>query len=150
MSKEYNIDLSLGLKTIQINFEEDKEPVQIRFNPADDEFPSRLFAARKKIEKSASDIDNYFDENGEIDADKYIEAQENQRKAITEAIDYAFGAEISKDVFKYCSPTARTNGNLFILQFLEKVTPVIEKIINGENKKTSEYLNKAYGKYVKK
>ena len=149
--KIYNLDLSLGFKTFRIKFAEFDDPVDILFNPADADLPKRLFEAQKRIENSIKDVEPFeLDENGLPKTDEYIEKTNKINQIVFEAIDYAFGNKISDKLFSHCSPFAITNGKQFVLQFIEKITPALEKIINAENKKSNEYANKHLAKYMKK
>lgn len=150
--KTYKIDLSLGFKTFEIKFKEFEEPVYIQFNPADEDLPKRLFEAQKMIEEKTKNLKEYsFDENDEnFNTDEYIEVQNNINNVIYDAVDYAFGNKISGEVFKHCSPLSPVNGKMYFLHFIEKITPVLEKIIKDENKKSNEHINKYYSKYMKK
>lgn len=149
--KTYKIDLSLGFKTFEIKFKEFEEPVYIQFNPADEDLPKRLFEAQKMIDEKTEKIKEYsVDENGIPNTDEYIQTQDEINKAIYDAIDYAFGNKISEQIFKHCSPVAKTDGKLFVLQFIEKISPILEKIVKDETKKANAHIDKYYSKYAKK
>lgn len=149
--KTYKIDLSLGFKTFEVKFKEFDEPVYIQFNPADEDLPKRLFEAQKMIEEKTKNLKEYsLDENGTPDTEVYIQSQNELNNIVYDAIDYAFGNQISEQIFRHCSPFAITDGNLFVLQFIEKISPVIEKIVKEESKKSNEHTNKYYAKYMKK
>ena len=145
--KTYKIDLSLGFKTFEIKFKEFEEPVYIQFNPADEDLPKRLFEAQKKIEEETKTIEA---QEGEIDTELFIEQQSRLNQIIYDAIDYAFGNKISDKVFMHCSPLARVNGKLFIMEFIDGITPVIKTIVASENKKATDNMEKYYSKYAKK
>lgn len=151
MAKEFEINLSLGLKPFKINFEEFDEPVMIMFNPADADIPKRLFEAQKRIEEGKEKIGNFeLDENGLPKVDEYIDSVTQLNNLVFDAVDYAFGNKISDKLFKHCSPFAVTNGQYFIMQFFEKITPVMQKIIESEKGKANENTQKYLSKYKKK
>lgn len=152
MAKTYSINLDLKYVPISINFTEGKEPVTIRFNPADDGLPRRLMESEKMIKDKLAELGggiNLTDESGNPDPDKYVELQKAKDKVIFDAVDYAFGNAISAEVFKYCSPMAIVGGEYFIEQFLTRITPVIKNIIEAENKKATTADRKYYSKYKK-
>lgn len=146
----YDLDLSLGFKTFRIRFADFNDEVEISFNPADADLPKRLFEAEKRIKESAKNMQNIeMNEDGTPVTDDYIEKMNAVNAMIFDAVDYAFGNKISDKVFKYCSPLAITGGKPFVVQFFEKITPVLEKIIKQEQAKSDKATQKYLAKYGK-
>ena len=148
--KNYNIDLDLGLTPVTIRFKGIEKEVEIAFNPTDPDLPTRLKKAQKNIEEAVKNTKDFeVDENGEISNEAYTEQAEALKKVIFDNIDYAFGNNICDGVFKFCSPFMIVNGDIFAIQFFEKITPVIEMIIREEKKNLDENVNKHLKKYKK-
>ena len=146
----YEINLSVGLVPFKIKFPDFDDAVEIMFNPSDADLPKRLFEADKLLNKKAEEIGEYkVTEEGLPDTDDYVQKTEAINKAAYEVVDYAFGAPVSEKVFKYCSPFSIVNGEMFILQFLEKITPVMQEIIEKDRKKADEKMNAYLAKYRK-
>lgn len=149
-SNGYEISMDLGYVPLTINFTNGKEPVTIMFNPADTDMVRRLFEAQKMInDKAALMEDLKMDEQGMPIADDYIVKANELNDLVYEAIDYAFNTNVSENVFKYCKPFAITDGQPFVMQFLEKITPFIKDTMEKEQKKAQKYANKYLGKYMK-
>lgn len=146
----YNLDLTLGFKTFRVNFLEFDDPVDIMFNPADSDLPKRLFEAEKRIKESAKNIKDFkLNPDGTPETDDYIEKANEVNQIVFDAVDYAFGNKISDKIFKHCSPLAITGGKPFVVQFFEKITPELEKIIKKEQKAASAEAQKYLAKYAK-
>lgn len=71
------------------------------------------------------------------------------RNIVCDELDYAFDAEISKVVFKHCSPFAVVDGEYFILMFLEAITPEIAEHVENSKAEASKRLEKHIAKYKK-
>lgn len=149
MAKDiYNLDLNLGFKTFRVKFAEFDDTVDILFNPADADLPKRLFEAQKKIEAETKSLENFkLNADGTPVADEYIEKANYVNNVIFDAVDYAFGNKISDKIFIHCSPLAITNGQPFIVQFFEKITPAIQSVIEAEQKKANAAAKKYLDKY---
>lgn len=144
------ITLKKGLEPLEIYFEDADEAVTIYFNPSDSDLPKRLLEAQKIIEEKSKDIKPFeLDENGTPDAESCIEYFNETNAAICNAIDYAFGNKISDKLFLHCGPFTIIDGEYFILQFLEQITPVLEEKIKADRGKASEKMNKYLAKYKK-
>lgn len=145
------IILDSGLKTFEIEFKDRGVTTEIAFNPSDSNLPKRLFEAQKTIEEKAKDIKKYeFDENGIPVTDECIEYFNKMDEIVYEAVDYAFGNSISKELFQFCSPFSIVGGEYFIINFFNKITPLIEKIIGDTQKKAINNANKHLAKYQHK
>jgi hypothetical protein len=134
-----------------VNFDGGKEPVYISFNPCDINITKKLLEAEKNIiEKAKNTVDFDIDENGRPNSDEYIEAMNELNNFVYAQIDYAFGNEISREVFKHISPFTLVNGERLVSQFIYKIVAISEKIINEENKKAYEKMKKYLQKYAEK
>lgn len=166
--------LSIGKIAFPIEFDNGDKDV-IYFNPNDPDLAARLINAKENIEKK---IDRVSAENVNLKNDGNIEfpetvetynaltdeqrnAVEERTKAmekmledtktiICEEIDYAFNGDISSVVFKHCSPLAVVNGEYFIIQFINAITPEIKNQINKSNSDVEKKMAKHISKYQKK
>lgn len=165
--------LSVGKIAFPIEFDNgDKDCIY--FNPNDPDLATRLMSAQENISKkiNALKADDYnlktdgsFDMPENIDgyndltdeqkdlitnrAEVMTKVLESTKKIIFEEIDSAFNGDISSVVFKHCSPLAVVNGEYFILQFLNAITPEIQKQINKTNKDVEKKMSKHIAKYQK-
>lgn len=166
--------LSVGKIAFPIEFDNgDKDCIY--FNPNDPDLATRLMKAQENIGKKidglqADDFNLKKDGSFEMpeDIDGYNDLAEEQKEIITnraetmskllestktiicEEIDSAFNGDISSVVFKHCSPLAVVNGEYFILQFLNAITPEIQKQINKTNKDVEKKMSKHIAKYQKR
>lgn len=145
------IKMGKGMKPFPIYFDDSKEPEYIYFNPADSDLPLRFMKTQKLIEEKTKKIKPYaVDKNGLPDADSCIKYLDETNKAVFDAIDYAFGSNVSAVVFKYCGPFSVVDGNYQILNFLNAIAPVIEKLTKKDRKTADANMNKHLAKYMKK
>lgn len=148
MSNKMN--LKSGLEKFEINFQDRGTKAEIEFNPCDPDLMKRLFEAKNIIYNKSKEIKNYkLDENGILNADSYIDFVNEINKSIYDALDYAFGNKISDTLFQYCSPLSIVDGQYFILYFLDRLLPIIEKNITDKHKTANKNINKHIAKYVK-
>jgi hypothetical protein len=63
-----------------------------------------------------------------------------------EELDIAFGSEVSKIIFKHCSPFAIDNNEYFLIQFVNAIKPEIYK----HTSKAQKELQKNFGKHTNK
>ncbi len=136
-----------GLEPLEIYFEDIDKSETIYFNPSDSDLPKRLMETQKMIEEKAKAIKPYeMDENGMPKPDSCIEYFDAVNKVVCDALDYAFGNKISDVVFKHCGALSIVDGNYQIINFIQAITPEIEKSIKknraAAEKKTSKYLEK--------
>ena len=143
--------MSNGMKPFPIYFDDNAEPEYIYFNPADSDLPLRFMKTQKLIDEKVKEIKPYkVDENGVPDADSCIKYFDEINKAVFEALDYAFGSNVSEVVFKHCGPFSVVNGNYQILNFLKGIAPEIEKITKKGRKLADTNMNKYLAKYMKR
>lgn len=168
-----SMKLSVGKIAFPIEFDNGDKDV-IYFNPNDPDLASRLMSAKDEIDAKISKMkaeDFGLLNDGSVEIPKNIEEIESlteeqrtemSKKAeqmtkllndtkniIFEEIDRAFDSEISKVVFKHCSPFAVVNGEYFIIQFLNAVAPEIQKHINKSNSVLEDKMSKHLNKYMK-
>lgn len=144
------IVLNKGLKPFDIYFADIDEHATIYFNPADSDLPKRLMEAQKIIEEKSAEIKPFeVDESGMPNADSCIEHFNERNKIVCEALDYAFGNKVSDILFKHCGAFSIVDGEYFILQFLNAITPELEKIVKKSQKQASAKANKYLEKYRK-
>lgn len=138
--------LSTGKIAFPIEFDNGAKDV-IYFNPNDPNLAIRLRDLQENLNKKLSQFDNIkLNPDGIPEDMKTIDDFENIQKVFCNELDIAFGGEISDVIFKYCSPFAIVNGDYFIIQFIEAITPEIEKHIKKSNsdveKKMAQHLDK--------
>lgn len=168
------MQLKVGKIAFPIEFDNGEKDV-IYFNPNDPELATRLMKAQDnisdKLDKLEADdlvlkndgsveipenVDGYeelSDEHKEIltnNAEKMVKILEETKNILCEEIDNAFNSDISSVVFKYCSPLAVVGGEYFIIQFLNAITPEIQREVNKSNKDVERKMMKHIGKYQKK
>lgn len=137
--------LSTGKIEFPIEFDNgDKQ--SIYFNPNDTDLPNRLKDFKTRVDNRLKEQNiNLQDETGD-----YFEVITETNKIVQEEIDVVFGNKISDVVFMYCKPFDIVDGQFFLLQFLDAITPEIEKHIKEANKSLEKNINKYIGKYQKK
>ena len=141
--------LSTGKVAFPIEFDNgDKQ--NIYFNPNDPNLFIRLkdFETKTK-ERLESCGDFNLKNDGYPEAEEQIEQFRKVQNIIFEELDIAFNGEVSSVVFKHCSPFAIINGEFFIMQFIDAITPEIEKHIKKANGEVSANLEKHIAKYKK-
>lgn len=166
--------LSVGKIAFPIEFDNgDKDTIY--FNPNDPDLATRLMKAKDNISKKLDNLnaeDFNLKNDGSVELpetiDGYEDLSDEQREVLTnraeamtklldstkniicEEIDTAFNGDISSVVFKHCSPLAVVNGEYFIVQFLNAITPEIQKHIGKSNAEVEKKISKHIAKYQKK
>lgn len=155
--------LSVGKIAFPIEFDNGDKDV-IYFNPNDPDLATRLMTAKDKISeringiesddfdiKNDGSVDTSEDNENEtpIKTEQFSRLIEATKEIMFSELDSAFDSDISKTVFKHCSPFAIVNGEYFIVQFLNAITPEIEKHIKRANAELEKKMNKHIGKYSK-
>lgn len=139
------ISLNTGKIKFPIEFD-NGEKTAIYFNPNDPSLPIRLKDFEKLL---AEKIDNIEDIRltleGTPEKIDQVEIFRNMQNVVFEELNTAFDSDISSVVFKHCSPFAWVDGEYFIVQFINALTPEIEKHI----KKATEKMSKHLKKYIK-
>lgn len=122
----------------------------IYFNPNDPELCIRLTEFRDRISEKMKEFEDFeLNSDGEVKEKNTIGAFNEFQKILFEELDVAFGGDVSKVVFKHCSPFAIVNGELFILQFIEAIKPEIEKHIKKATADVQKKMAKHIDKYKK-
>ena len=123
----------------------------IFFNPSDPDLPLRMKECEKNINERIKDLkDLQLDANGEPSPEQGKEVIENfaeMRKIFCEELNKTFDSDISSVIFKHCSPFAIINGDYFVIQFFEAISPEIKKHIIQSKEKNSEKIQKYIDKY---
>lgn len=137
--------LKVGKKAFPIEFDTGDKAV-IYFNPNDPELAVRLKRFKKQAEERAKEIKGVtLSEDGTPTSDQsaeVIEAFGQMIDIVEDELDKAFGADISSVVFKHCSPFAVIDGKYFLIQFLEAITPEIQKETHKARKESEKKMNK--------
>lgn len=141
--------LSTGKIPFWIEFDNgDKDCIY--FNPNDPDFALRLTDFQSRIEKRVAETQNMeLGVDGEPKNKDLLEEFRGIKNILCEEMDHAFGGDISAVVFKHCSPFAIINGDYFVLQFLEGISPEIEEHIKKANADVEKKMAKHLDKYKK-
>ena len=141
--------LSTGKVAFPIEFD-NGDKLAIYFNPNDPDLMVRMKNLDEKIKSKVDEIgDVDLDEEGKPTQIHQIERFEKMQKILKEELDFAFGGSISDIVFKHCSPFAIVDGQYFVVQFVEAITPEIEKHIKKSNAEVEKRISKHIDKYKK-
>jgi hypothetical protein len=141
------ITLDLGKEPFELNFGNGIVET-IYINPNDMNLPIRMKDFEKNMQSKMGNIEDFkISTNGE--ALEMIEEFKKLQDIMFEEIDYAFGSEISSKVFKYCSPFTVIDGEYFIVQFLRKLKPEIERRVKKSSAVTQKKMEKYLSKYKK-
>jgi hypothetical protein len=139
--------LSTGKIAFPIEFDNgDKD--YIYFNPSDPDLFIRMKNFETRAQEKIKDIgDVELTAEGVPLRSAQIEAFEKMQNILKEELDYAFGSPVSNVVFKHCSPFAIVNGDYFVVQFVEAITPVIKEKVEEANTEANKRMDKHIGKY---
>ena len=165
--------LSVGKIAFPIEFDNGDKDV-IYFNPNDPDLATRLMASKDNIEKKINnvnqedfnllndgtvnpiknleDLENMSDEEIQNAADKIgqmAKLLDTTKQIVCDELDKAFDSKISEVVFKHCSPFAIINGEYFITQFINAITPEIQKHVKKSNNDMEKKMSKHINKYRK-
>ena len=141
--------LSTGKVAIPIEFDNgDKQ--NIYFNPNDPDLMIRMNNLGEKVQEKIKGLDDVeLTEEGKPTQISQIETFEKMQNILKEELDYAFGGSISDVVFKHCSPFAIVGGEYFVVQFIQAITPEIEKHIKKANADVEKRMAKHIDRYKK-
>ena len=141
--------LSTGKVAFPIEFDNgDKQ--NIYFNPNDPDLMIRMKNLDKKIQEKIDGLEDVeLNEEGKPTQISQIETFEKMQNILKEELDYAFGGSVSEVVFKHCSPFAIVGGEYFVVQFIQEITPEIEKHIKKANSDVEKRMAKHIDKYKK-
>lgn len=144
------INLDTGKQEFVLKF--DGEHIEkIYFNPTDPALMVRIRNFCKESGKNMKMLDDIeFDEKGRPVSESFADVFGEMLDIIYSGLDKAFAGDISKTVFKYCSPFAKVgDGEFFFAAFVEAITPEIKKRIADSETKNDENIEKHIGKYRK-
>lgn len=141
--------LSTGKVAFPIEFDNgDKQT--ICFNPNDPDLMIRMKNFNEKVQDKINGLEDVeLNEEGKPTQISQIEIFENMQNILKEELDYAFGGAVSAIVFKHCSPFAIVGGEYFVVQFIQAITPEIEKHIKKANADVEKRMAKHLDKYGK-
>jgi hypothetical protein len=141
--------LSTGKVAFPIEFDNGAKTA-IYFNPNDPDLMIRMKNFEGRVFERIKDFEDVELTNEGTPADiSEIETFEDMQNIIKEELDTAFGGSVSSEVFKYCSPFAIVGGQYFIIQFIEAITPEIEKHIKKSASESQKRMAKHIDKYRK-
>lgn len=141
--------LSTGKVAFPIEFDNgDKQTIY--FNPNDPDLMIRMKNLDEKVQEKVKGLEDVeLNEEGKPTQISKIDAFEKMQNILKEELDFAFGGSVSEIVFKHCSPFAIVGGKYFVVQFIEAITPEIEKHIKKANADVEKKLAKHIDKYKK-
>lgn len=141
--------LSTGKVAFPIEFDNgDKQTIY--FNPNDPDLMIRMKNLDEKVQEKIKGLEDVeLTEEGNPTQDSKIETFEKMQNILKDELDYAFGGSVSEIVFKHCSPFAIIGGEYFVVQFIEAITPEIEKHIKKANADVEKRMAKHIDKYKK-
>ena len=141
--------LSTGKVAFQIEFDNGEKDC-IYFNPNDPDLMIRMKSLNDKVQEKIKGLDEVeLTNEGNPEQISKIDTFEMMQKILKEELDYAFGGSVSEVVFKHCSPFAIVGGEYFVVQFIEAITPEIEKHIKKANADVEKRMSKHIDKYKK-
>lgn len=141
--------LNTGKVAIPIEFDTG-DVENIYFNPSDPDFAVRLKKMMANLEKYAEKMqDIELDEKGEAVNEFFVDKIAEIQEKLMQEIDTAFNSEVSRVVFKHCSPFALINGEYFVVQFFSAITPIIQQHVENATKESAQRKNRHIGKYAK-
>lgn len=141
--------LSTGKVAFPIEFDNgDKQTIY--FNPNDPDLMIRMKSLNEKVQDKINGLEDVeLNEEGKPTQIYQIETFEKMQNILKEELDYAFGGSVSAIVFKHCSPFAIVGGEYFVVQFIQAITPEIEKHIKKANADVEKKMAKHIDKYKK-
>lgn len=141
--------LSTGKVAFPIEFDNgDKQTIY--FNPNDPDLMIRMKSLNEKVQDKINGLEDVeLNEEGKPTQISQIETFEKMQNILKEELDYAFGGSVSAIVFKHCSPFAIVGGEYFVVQFIQAITPEIEKHIKKANADVEKRMAKHIDKYKK-
>lgn len=139
--------LNTGKVAFPIEFDNGDKEV-IYFNPNDPDLMVRMKYFQENVSEKIKNIEDVeLSNDGTPIHFSQISAFEKMQKIIKDELDVVFGAPVSCEVFKHCSPFAIVNGEYFVVQFMTAIAPEIEKKIKKANDSIAEKMAKHIDKY---
>lgn len=144
------IELKTGLTPFPIYFPDRDTTVEIAFNPTDPNLATRFGEMKARLEEKTKGLKAIeVNPDGTPKNLEFVDTMNDFNKIMCDEIDRAFGNVISDKLFQFCSPFAIVDGNYFILNFVEAITPVIREYANKGNKAAQARVNKHLAKYTR-
>lgn len=141
--------LSTGKVKFPIEFDNGDKDF-IYFNPNDPDLCVRLMNFQDRITEKMKEFDDIeLNSEGKSKENSMADIFTKFQDILFKELDIAFGSDVSKVVFKHCSPFAIVDGKFFILQFIEAVKPEIEKHISKATADVEKKMAKHLDKYKK-
>lgn len=141
--------LSTGKVAFPIEFD-NGDKAAVYFNPNDPDLMIRMKNLDKKVQEKIEGIgDIELTNEGKPTQISQIEIFEKMQNILESELDYAFGGSVSEVVFKHCSPFAIVEGEYFVVQFIQAITPEIEKHVKKANADIEKRMAKHIDKYKK-
>ena len=141
--------LSTGKVAFPIEFD-NGDKTAIYFNPNDPDLMIRMNNFEGKVQDKIKDLDDVeLTNEGKPTQISQIETFEKMQNILKSELDYAFGGSVSEIIFKHCSPFAIVEGEYFVVQFIQAITPEIEKHIKKANADVEKRMAKHLEKYGK-
>lgn len=139
------IKLDIGQEPFELDFG-NKRKETIYFNPADPELAVRLYNLKDRLSERGKEVekDVTLKPDGTPEKEDDLQAFSKMLDIIYEEIDNAFRSEISKTVFKWCSPFALVKGKRFMIQFVEAISPEIDKRVKEARAEEEKIINGDY------
>ena len=141
--------LKTGKVAFPIEFDNGEKDC-IYFNPNNPDLAIRMKDFESRVNEKIKELGDIKLNAEGTPADVVLIDQFNKiRNIVCDELDYAFDSEISKVVFKHCSPFAIVDGEYYILAFLEAITPEIAEKAENQRNEASKRLEKHIAKYKK-
>ena len=142
--------LNTGKMAFPIEFDNGDTDV-IYFNPNDPDLAKRLTEYGKKVSDRFRQLseDIALKQDGTPEDVGRLNEVLKMQEILYEELDVAFGAPVSKVVFKYCSAFAIVDGMPFVTQFMHAITKEIEKVNKKINAEVEKKMKKHLAKYIK-
>lgn len=138
------MELKTGRIAFPIEFD-NGETDAIYFNPSDPQLGARIAEVGDRLKNRLNDMEV----NGQTEIAQFIDATKKISEITKEELNYAFGSNVSDVVFRHCDPFALVDGQYFIVQFMNAITPCVEQEIIKANKKAQEVMKEYIDKYQK-
>lgn len=146
--------MKLNTGKVAFNIEFDNGDVgTIYINPTDPYLAVRLTECGKNIEGYVKDLGGVeISPSGEAadhTNDSNVETIRKCTEIIKSELDKAFGSDVSSVVFKHCSPIAIVDGNFFVIDFLEAISPEIVSLASKAQIHMNKNIDNRLAKYGK-
>ena len=141
--------LSTGKVAFPIEFDNgDKQTIY--FNPNDPDLMIRMKNLNAKVQEKIKGLEDVeLNEEGKPTQISQIETFEKMQNILKEELNFAFGGSVSDAVFKHCSPFAIVDGEYFVVQFIQAITPEIEERVKKAKDDVEHRMAKHIDKYKK-